>query len=119
MKDKWNDIVNQPSEQINEKMLMDYLEGNLSPEEKRKVELIMSESGFVDDAVEGLASMKDKQKIATILHELNSQLHQKTKKKATKYNVLIPDQQTLTIASIITVLLLAVIAFVIYKMMQG
>jgi anti-sigma factor RsiW len=119
MKDKWNDIINQPSEHLNEQILMDYLEGKLSPEEQHRVELMMSESGFVDDAVEGLAAMKDKQKIATILHELNSQLHQKTRKKARKYNVLIPDQQTLTVASIITILLLAVIAFVIFKMIQN
>ena len=119
MKDKWNDIINQASDPIDEQMLMDYLEGRLSPEEKHRVELIMSESGFVDDAMEGLAAMKDKQKIAAILHELNSQLHQKTRKKSPKFNVLIPDQQTLTIASIITILLLAIIAFVIFKMMQS
>ena len=119
MKDKWNDIIDHTSDHIDEQMLMDYLEGRLSPEEKHRVELIMSESRFVDDAIEGLAAMKDKQKIATILHELNSQLHQKTRKKLRKYNVLIPDQQTLTIAAIISILLLAVIAFVIFKMMQN
>jgi anti-sigma factor RsiW len=119
MKDKWNDIINHTSDHIDEQMLMDYLEGRLSPEEKHRVEFLMSESGFVDDAIEGLAAMKDKQKIATILHELNSKLHQKTMKKVRKYNVLIPDQQTLTIASIITILLLAVIAFVVFKMMQN
>lgn len=119
MNDKWNDIVNDSFEQIDEKMLMDYLEGRLSPEEKRRVELMMSESGFIDDAVDGLSGMKDKQKIATILQELNSQLHRKTAKKPRKFNVLIPDQQTLTIAAIVTVLLLVIIAFVIYKMMQS
>jgi uncharacterized membrane protein YvbJ len=50
---------------------------------------------------------------------LNAQLHTKTSQKRKKYNQLIPDQQTLTIASIVTILLLVVIAFVIYKMMQG
>ncbi|HLO82396.1 MAG TPA: hypothetical protein VK166_15635 [Chitinophagaceae bacterium] len=118
MNDKWNDIINDPSDHIDEQMLMDYLEGKLSPDEKHRVELMMAESGFIDDAVDGLSGMKDKQKIATILHELNSQLHSKTAKKRKKYNLLIPDQQTLTIASLVTILLLVVVGFVIYKMMQ-
>jgi hypothetical protein len=119
MNDKWNDIINDPSADLNEKMLMDYLEGKLNAEERHRVERLMSDSGFIDDAVEGLSGMKDKQKIATILHQLNTQLHAKTVKKRKKYNQLIPDQQTLTIATMVTILLLVVIAFVIFKMMQG
>lgn len=119
MNDKWNDIINDPSADLNENLLIDYLEGKLGPDEKHRVEKLMAESGFVNDAVEGLSGMKDKQKIATILQQLNAQLHTKTSKKRKKYNQLIPDQQTLTIASIVTILLLVVIAFVIFKMMQG
>lgn len=119
MNHNWNDIINDPSDHIDEQMLMDYLEGRLTPEEKHRVEIMMAESGFIDDAVDGLSGMKDKQKIATILHELNAQLQNKTSKRKKKYNLLIPDQQTLTIASIVTILILAVMAFVIYKMMQS
>jgi hypothetical protein len=118
MNDKWNDIINDPSADLDENMLMDYLEGKLNTSDKHRVEKIMSESGFVNDAVEGLSGMKDKQKIATILQQLNAQLHTKTAKKKKRYNQLIPDQQTLTIASIVTILLLVVIAFVIFKMLQ-
>jgi hypothetical protein len=119
MNHNWNDIINEHSDHIDEQMLMDYLEGRLTPEEKHRVEIIMAESGFIDDAVEGLSGMKDKQKIATILQELNTQLHNKTSTRKKKYNLLIPDQQTLTIASIVTILILVVMAFVIYKMMQS
>ena len=119
MKSKWNDIINDPPADVNEKMLMDYLGGKLDEEEKHHVEKLMADSGFINDAVEGLSEMKDKQKIATVLQQLNAQLHTKTSQKRKKYNQLIPDQQTLTIASIVTILLLVVIAFVIYKMMQG
>jgi hypothetical protein len=119
MNDKWNDIINDPPDHIDEQMLMDYLEGRLTPEERHKVEIMMAESGFIDDALEGLSGMKDKQKIAIILQDLNSQLHHRTTKKRKKFNLLIPDQQTLTIASIVTILILVVMAFVIYKMMQG
>ncbi len=118
MNDKWNDIIKTPSTDLDENLLMDYLEGRLTAEEKHRVEKMMTDSGFIDDAMEGLSGMKDKQKIAIILQELNAQLHSRTVKKRKKYNQLIPDQQTLTIVSIVTVLLLVVIAFVIFKMMN-
>ena len=115
MNDKWHDILNK-SGQINEQKLMDYMQGRLSPEEAHEVEKLMADSGFINDAVEGLSEMKDKQKIATILQELNGQLNAKIRQKAKKKALLIPDQLTLTIAATITVLILVVIAYVIYRM---
>jgi hypothetical protein len=108
MNDKWHDILNK-SGQITEQKLMDYLEGRLSPEESHEVEKLMVDSGFIDDAVEGLSQMKDKQKIAGILHELNGQLKTRTRpKKRRKICSFIPDQLTLAVATTITVLLLIV-----------
>jgi len=63
-----------------------------------------------------LSEMKDKQKIASILQELNGHLNTKVKQKSKKNKLLIPDQLTLTIATTITILLLIVIGYVIYRM---
>jgi len=115
MNDKWHDILNK-SGQITEQKLMDYLEGRLSPDDAHEVEKLMVDSGFLDDAVEGLSQMKDKQKIAGILQELNGHLKTKTRLKKKKNLLIIPDQLTLAVASTITVLLLIVIAYVIYRM---
>ena len=115
MNDKWHDILNK-SGQITEQKLMDYLEGRLSPDDAHEVEKLMVDSGFLDDAVEGLSQMKDKQKIAGILQELNGQLKTKTRLKKKKNLLIIPDQLTPAVASTITVLLLIVIAYVIYRM---
>ncbi len=115
MNDKWHDIL-QKTGQISEQKLMDYLEGRLSPEESHEVEKLMVDSGFIDDAVEGLSEMKDKQKIAIILQELNGQLTKKVRQKSKKNKLLLPDQFTLTIATTVTILLLVVIAYVIYRM---
>jgi thiosulfate reductase cytochrome b subunit len=68
--------------------------------------------------MEGLSDMKDKQRIATILHELNSKLQVKTQKQKRKYQPLFPNQQTLTLVVLITILLLVILGFVIYKMSQ-
>jgi len=115
MNDKWHDILNK-SGQITEQKLMDYLEGRLSPDDAHEVEKLMVDSGFLDDAVEGLSQMKDKQKIAGILQELNGHLKTRTKPKKKKNLLIIPDQLTLAVATTITVLLLIVIAYVIYRM---
>jgi thiosulfate reductase cytochrome b subunit len=83
-----------------------------------EVEQMMTESGFLNEAMEGLSDMKDKQRIATILHELNSKLQVKTQKQKRKYQPLFPNQQTLTLVVLITILLLVILGFVIYKMSQ-
>lgn len=113
------DIMNSTSGRVTEQQLMDYLEGKLPPEQAHEVEKMMADSGFLDDAVEGLSHMKDKQRIATILHELNSKLHAKTRKQKSKHAHLLPDQQTLSIVALLTVLLLAVLAYVIFRMYQS
>jgi CHASE3 domain sensor protein len=115
MNDKWQDIL-QKTGQISEQKLMDYLEGRLTPEESHEVEKLMADSGFIDDAVEGLSEMKDKQKIAVILQELNGQLKTRIRQKTKRNKLLLPDQLTLAVVTTVTVLFLIIIAYVIYRM---
>ncbi|MGB4773429.1 MAG: hypothetical protein WBP58_18335 [Chitinophagaceae bacterium] len=118
MSDKSQHIMHSSSGHVDEQKLMDYLEGKLSKEQVYEVEQMMTESGFLNDAMEGLSEMKDKQRIATILHELNSKLQVKTQKQKRKYQPLFPNQQTLTLVVLITILLLVTLGFVIFKMSQ-
>ena len=118
MNDKMRDIIHGTDGQVDERMLMDYLEGKLNKEQAHEVEQKMADSGFLNDAVEGLSGMKDKQRVATILHELNSKLQVKTQKQKRKYQPLLPSQQTLTLVVLITILLLVTLGFVIFKMSQ-
>lgn len=118
MNDKERNIMYGSNGQVDEQMLMDYLEGKLNKEQAHEVEQMMTESGFLNDAVEGLSEMRDKQRIATILHELNTKLQVKTQKQKRKYQPLFPNQQTLTLVVLITILLLVTLGFVIYKMSQ-
>ena len=115
MKDNIEDIM-KGSGSLDEQKLMDYLQGKLSPEQVHDVEKMMADSGFLNDAVEGLSEMKDKQRIAMILQELNSKLQVKARQQKKKFSPLIPDQKTLTIVALITILLLVTLGYVIYKM---
>lgn len=119
MKGNIEDIMKSASGDLNEQTLMDYLQGRLNAEQAHLVEEKMVESGFLNDAVEGLSDMKDKQKIALILQEMNGKLQAKTEKKQKRFSPLIPDQQTLTIVSLVTILLLIILSYVIYKMSKA
>ena len=114
MTDNWKDILLQ-SAAIDQKKLMDYLEGKLSDKEKHEVEALLNDSPFFDDAVEGLSQMKDKQKIAAILTELDNHLHQKIKEKKKRKQGNIFFLGWLLFATF-TVIILVIIAFIIYKM---
>jgi len=65
---------------LNEAILLKYLEGTLSREEAYAVEKQMATSDFVNDAVEGLGNFKSKRSIAIIVDELNNNLQQQTSK---------------------------------------
>ena len=79
------------------------------------VNVVKAEFVFFDDAVEGLSQMKDKQKIAAILTELDNHLHQKIKekKKRKQGNIFFPGW---LLFATFTVIILVIIAFIIYKM---
>jgi hypothetical protein len=72
-------ILNNEGE-LNEAILLKYLEGKLSREEAYAVEKHMAASDFVNDAVEGLGNFKSKKSIAIIVDELNNNLQQQTSK---------------------------------------
>ena len=98
---------------VDEQQLMDYLDGRLSPEQAHEVERLM------DDAVEGLSGMKDKQRVAGILRELNRNLQVKVRKQRHRKTHLLPGQQTITIIALLAILALVTLAYVIFRMYQG
>jgi anti-sigma factor RsiW len=115
MTDKWKDILTQKST-VDPHKLMDYLEGKLSDKEKHEVESVLADSAFMDDAAEGLNEMKDKQKIASILFELNSQLHKKTQqRRKLQFSNRLPFPGWL-IFTTVTIILLIVLAYIIFRM---
>lgn len=115
MTDKWKDILTQKSA-LDPQKLMDYLEGKLSDKEKHEVESVLADSAFMDDAAEGLNEMKDKQKIASILFELNNQLHKKTQqRRKLQFSNRLPFPGWL-IFTTVTIILLIVLAYIIFRM---
>jgi anti-sigma factor RsiW len=87
------DILSNEEEQVNEDELMNYLEGNLSEEEKHAFERKTSDSSFASDALEGLQQFKNKNKLDEYVSQLNKNLQeqltarkQRNNKRRLKYN---------------------------------
>jgi tRNA U54 and U55 pseudouridine synthase Pus10 len=115
MSEKWLEILSQYSH-VDQQKLLDYLEGRLSEEEKHEVEKMMADSEFINDAIEGLENMKDKQKIATVLYELNNSLSKRIQQRRGKQSKKGFPDLTLIITATVTILLLIILAYIIYRM---
>lgn len=101
---------------VNEAMLIKYLEGKLSDEERFAVESQMADSAFVNDAVEGLESFTNKNDIQPYLTDLNAQLKKHTShKKSKKLKRKLPDMGWILITLVI-VILLCVMGYIILRM---
>ena len=115
MDDKLLDILSNSNKDIDNQKLMDYLSGKLSAEEKHALEKQMTDSDFINDAVEGLEEVKNKKDLSIFVEQLNANLQKQLDKKKNRKNKLkLKDQPWLYLAVII-LLLLIIICFIVIK----
>jgi hypothetical protein len=117
--DKLKDILSHLSTEVDQETLLKYLEGRLSDEQKHEIEKKMLGSEFNDDAMEGLQEIENKQRISSLVDQLNRDLHKKLeKKKKQRDKFRFKDQPWLFITIIIILLLIVLSYIVIYRMLQ-
>ncbi len=96
--------------------LLDYLQGNLSEEERHEIEKLLLDSDFDSDAAEGLEQVSDKTKLPVVMNELNRQLVKKLAKRRRKsnrpINLMVPVVTTI-------IILLLVLMFYLYIRSKG
>jgi anti-sigma factor RsiW len=115
MDDKLLNILTYSNKDIDNQKLMDYLSGKLSAEETHEIEKQMTDSDFVNDAVEGLEDVKNKKDLSLFVEQLNTNLHkQLDKKKKRKQKRALKDQPWLYFA-IVLLLLFIIICFLVIK----
>lgn len=100
------------------KKIIEYVKGSLDPVESQKLEEKMSESEFENDALEGLMHVKDKQQLDKIIRDLDHHLN-KTLQKSKKRKIESFQPLLFALISLITLLLTILMAFYIYKMLNG
>ncbi len=118
MSDKLLDILNERDD-LTEQELLQYLQGNLTPEERNAVEQRLAASDLMSDAEEGLR-MADKGKMKHAVADLNKQLATQLQQQRRKRKQKPVPNQSLIIVTTFLILVLIVLGFlVIYKMKNG
>jgi hypothetical protein len=104
---------------IEQDKLLDYLNKNLSAAEAYEVEKQMTDDEFMNDAMEGLESFRNKKDVSLVVEQLNAELKKQTaKKKAKREKRKLKDQPWLYI-TIVTLLLLVIISYIVVKKYLG
>ena len=116
MSDKLLNILKEHTE-ISEQMLMDYLMGHLTPEERHEVEMRLTDTELLADAEEGLSQLKNKEKINQTVALLNKRLTAELKeRKKRKPNWYKPNQSLLIVTTFIIMVLIVIAFLVIMKL---
>jgi len=113
------DILSHLSADIDQEILLLYLQDKLSEEKKHEVEKKLLENEFANDAIEGLQEFKDKQQVAHMVEMLNRDLRKRTeKKKNRREKMRLKDQSWLYISVLIIILLIIISYLIIHKSLQ-
>jgi len=119
MQENLKDILSNLSPDVDQKALLQYLQGQLSAEQQHQLEKEMMTNDFNSDALEGLSSISDQRQIQTIVEHLNKELRKKTEKKKAYKQKPGVKQPHWAIISIVFLLLLIIISyFIIHRYMQ-
>ncbi len=104
-----------PDNQLNEEQLLNYLNDNLSDEERHALEMEMVDNNFMNDAVEGLQDFKSKQNIQDYVNQLNHQLIKQTTKKRIRKGKRKLKQQDWIVISVMIIIILCLLGYVVVK----
>jgi hypothetical protein len=121
MKENLKDILSNLNPDVDQEMLLQYLQGKLSAQDQHELEKQMMGDDFDSDALDGLQEFRNKKNIASLIDQLNTDLKRRTeKKKRFKEKLKLKLDSNLLVA-IIIILLLIVFSYLILhkKMTQG
>jgi uncharacterized membrane protein YukC len=116
MQENLKDILSNLSTDVDQETLLLYLQGQLSAEQQHEVEKKMMDSQFSNDALEGLQSFKDQQRLQILVDQLKKDLKQKTTRKIAYREKRKIKLDSWVIITIVLILVLVVISyFIIHK----
>ena len=115
MSNDLKDILSNSNKDIDNQQLMDYLSNLLSKGQTHEIESSMAEDPFLNDAVEGLQQIDNKENIGNYTIQLNQELQKAiAKNKKAREKRRWKDSPTIYLV-IISILLLLVLCFFLLK----
>lgn len=115
MSDGLKDILSNLNKDIEQEKLIQYLNQHMTEQEKHAFESQMNDDEFMNDAVEGLQILENKNEIPLLVNQLNAGLKKQLHKKKKRSGIKDAGQQTWIYFSIILILLLIIAAFLIIR----
>lgn len=117
MADDLLNILSNSNKDIDNQKLMDYLSGKLSKQEQHELEKEMSGNEMMDDAVEGLKTIRDQQAIQSYVEQLNKNLHtQLQQKKARRLKRKLRDEPYIYLAIVLVLALIVISYYVLHRL---
>lgn len=117
MNENLRDILSNLNPEVDQEMLLQYLQGKLSAQEQHELEKQMMGDDFESEALEGLQEIKNKKNIAALVDQLNADLKRRTeKKKKLREKLKLNLDSNLIIAIVIILLLIILSYFILHKM---
>lgn len=105
------DILNESDHHPGDKELMNYVHDNLSEQEKNELEKNTVDSKFVNDALEGLQTLADKQQMNTYVQQLNKNLQKQLAGKRERKNKRHIPQNIWIVIAILAMLCICVVGY--------
>jgi hypothetical protein len=121
MNENLKDILSNLNPEVDQEMLLQYLQGKLSAQEQHQLEKQVMGDDFDSDALEGLEEFKNKKNITALVDQLNSDLKRRTEKKKRFREKLKLRLDSNLLVAIVIILLLIILSFIILhkKITQG
>jgi hypothetical protein len=117
MTEEKNDMFSGESKKPDNKKLLEYLNGSLSETERTHFEDQVPADPFLQDAVEGLNAIEDKDGLPKVVSHLNQQLHHHLSNKKFRRDKKNAPFEKWIYWSILIVLLLAIVGFLVLRFM--
>ncbi|MEP7165932.1 MAG: hypothetical protein ABI741_14615 [Ferruginibacter sp.] len=115
MSDDLKDILSNLNKDIEQEKLLQYLNRNMSDAEQHDFEKQLNDDEFMNDAVEGLQALENKNKIAELVQQMNTDLKKQLEKKKKRKEKRKIAEQPWVYYSIVLVLLLIIITYLVIK----
>lgn len=120
MKDNLKDILSNLSKQLDQDLLLKYLSGQLSEEQKHEVERSLMANDFDNDALEGLQQLSNKENIPFIVEQINRDMRKKLERKRRRRRKMqFRDQPYVYVAILIILILVVLSYFVIQRLAES
>ena len=114
MSNELKNILSNLNKDIEQEKLLEYLNRKLSAEEQHLLESQMNQDEFMSDAMDGLEQIKNTDKVAAAVAQLNAGLRKEVEKSKRKRRRAVMKDSWLYYA-VILLLLLAVIGYVVIR----